>query len=205
MMPRRHLERGFTLLEMLVAMALFSLVLASFGAAFFRLEKTRSSLARVEQSETVELVRRFLRRSLEAARSYSRPGRDGVRHVHFAGQRNRLAFVVVAAGEREVGGVYETELWLDDKGRLMVLRRPLDWAGAVAPAPDVLLENLATLTFAYAACPARGSMGGGAASWTRTDQLPFRIDITVEFRGGDRRVWQPMSVFIPAAACAGTP
>lgn len=196
-------ERGFTLLEMLVAVALFSCVLASFGALFFRLERTNAAIARVERSEDTDMVRRFLRRRLEGLRSAARTGPDGVLQVRFAGEEARLAFVVAAAGDREVGGLYAAQLWLDSAGRLLLLQRPLDWGMNLDPAPEVLLENVAALRLSYLACPPPRGAAVAATSWTRTDQLPFRISVMVQFRDGDPRAWWPLSAFIAAASCPG--
>ena len=106
-------QAGFTLLEMLVAMALFSFILSCFGSLFYRLGTTNAAIGRIERSENVDVVRRYLQHSLEGIRAHARLDTDGVRTVRFEGEQSRVTFVGVASGDRETGGLYETELWLD--------------------------------------------------------------------------------------------
>ena len=99
------------------------------------------------------------------------------------------------------GHLYETDVWLDGEGRLLQQRRPLGWGQEVGAAPEVLLDNLASLTFSYSPCPSEAQVAD-ARRWTSVSQLPFLISITGSFREGDRREWKTVSAFIPAAACA---
>lgn len=194
-------QAGFTLIEMLVGMALFSFVLLCFGGLFLGLEKTSAAIGRVERSESLDLVRHYLLRSLEGSRAHSRAGADGIRRVHFAGQANRVTFVVAAAGDREVGGLYEAQIWRDTRGRLLLLHRPLGWGDNKDVAPEVLLDNLGTLSFTYYPCPSRSVRLVGVQNWLKSDELPFRISIAAAFRDGDTRVWPPLSVLIPGSNC----
>jgi len=202
----RRVQRGFTLLEVLVALALFSLILASFGTVFYRLEKTDAVIARMEGAENVEIVRRFLRQSLEASRAY--PATDaegqslGLRKIRFVGEPSRVVFTTTASG-REIGGIYQTEVSLDSSGKLLLQRRFLSGGGSPASGPDILLENLSSILFTYLPCPSR-QRGPDRHRWTVPDRLPFMITLSASFNQGDSRTWRDVVAFVPAAACEGS-
>jgi prepilin-type N-terminal cleavage/methylation domain-containing protein len=193
-------EAGFTLLEMLVAMMLFSLILSFFGALFHRLGTTNATISRIERSENVDVVRRYLLQSLEGSRAHSRLDAKGVRTVQFRGEPSRVTFVGIAAGDRETGGLYETEVWLDTEGRLLLQRRPLGREQDIELTPEVLLEHLASFTFTYSPCPLEPN-GADLHRWTNTRHLPFVISVTATFETGDVRDWRKMNAFVAASAC----
>jgi prepilin-type N-terminal cleavage/methylation domain-containing protein len=200
MRRQRDGRAGFTLLEMLVAMALFSLILGIFGALFYSLRTTNAAIGRIESSENVDVVRRYLLQSLEEIRAHSRPDANGVRTVQFEGEQSRLAFVGAAAGDREIGGLYETVLWLDSD-QLMHRRRPLGSGRGEQVAPEVLLEGLASLTISYFPCP-HEPPDHDVHRWKNAQRLPFLVSVEVTFKTGDSRQWRETSAFIPAAACS---
>lgn len=200
MSRRRGAQSGFTLLEVLVAMALFSLILSCFGVLFYRLGLTSSAIGRIERLETVDVVRRHLQHSLEGLRPYSLLAADGGRTMRFTGEARRVSFVGVSTGDREIGGLYETEVWLAPDGRLLQRRQPLGWKREGQIVPEVLLEGLASLTFSYVPCP-HGAPGASIHRWTNARQLPFLITVRATFVPRDPREWLEVSAFIPAAAC----
>jgi prepilin-type N-terminal cleavage/methylation domain-containing protein len=193
-------QTGFSLLEVLVAMALFSLILSFFGALFYRLGTTNAVIGRIERSENVDVVRRYLQRSLEGIRAHSQLDTDGVRTMWFEGEKSRVTFVGVAAGDRETGGLYKTELWFDSDDRLLQWRRPLGWGRGTQTFPEVLLVGLASLKFSYFPCP-HDAAGPAVHHWKRARQLPFLVSVELTFNAGDTREWREISAFIPAAAC----
>lgn len=198
-MTRSVREAGFTLLEMLVALVLFSLILSGFAAMFLTLQRTSSSLSRVETSQNVDIVRRFLQQSLEQIRPYTIRQPNGLTKLHFVGQPDHLMFTEVVPGNRDVGGVYQTEIFLD-QDRLLFLRRPLGWGGNKKVEPEVLFKNVADLAFSYSPCPS-GSQKPTSTRWTMPDQLPFRIDMVVTFPPGDHRQSLRLSSFLAGSTC----
>jgi general secretion pathway protein J len=200
MKRQREGQAGFSLLEMLVAMALLSLILSAFGALFYRLGTTNAAIGRIERSENVDVVRRYLQRSLEGMRAHSQLDTNGVRTVQFEGEKSRVRFVGASAGDRDTGGLYETELWLDQGERLLQRRRPLGWGRGAQVLPEVLLEGLVSLTLSYFPCP-REAPRPDLHRWKTARQLPFLISVEVTFKAGDSRKWREISAFIPAAAC----
>ena len=196
-MKVRNGERGFTLVESLLALALFALILGSFGALFLRLERTNAVITGLEASENVDLVRRFVKESLEASRAVFEVGSRGARNVKFIGEPGHIVFASVADGDRETGGQYETAIWAEE-GRMLLRRQPSGWMGEALS--EVLLTNVESVSFAYFPCPAQDAPRD-AHHWQPADRLPYRIDVSVAFRPGDHRAWRDLSVFPAASAC----
>ena len=194
-------QAGFTLIEVLVCLALFSLMLGCFGAIFYRLETTKKVFGRIERLENVDLVRRYVQRSLEGTLASSSVDANGIRTIRFVGEPSRVVFVGIAAGDRETGGLYETEVWLDSDGRLLQKRRPLGWGREMKVEAEILLEDLDSLTFSYSPCPIERK-GFDAHHWAKTDQLPFMISVMAKFKSRDAREWRNISAFMPTSACA---
>lgn len=196
---RHRRQCGFTLVEMLLSVALLSVVLGLFGGLFFRLEKTSAAIAVLEDAEDGGTARRFITAALEGSRPLLRPGDAGRRQVHFTGEAQRVTFAGIAAGDHEVGGVYETTLRLDEAGQLVMLRHPLGW-GDGPQTPKVLLRGVASLSFAYHPCPTPAGEAR-VASWIGQDHLPSRITLSISFRRGDTRTWPALFIFPAASAC----
>jgi hypothetical protein len=183
-----------------VSLAILSLIIGSFSALFYTLETTNAAISRIERSENIDVVRRYLQNSLEGIRPHSILGADGTRTIRFQGAPSRVMFTAVATGDREIGGLYETEIWLDHKGRLLQLRRPLGWGQGMKAVPEILLEDLASLTFSYYPCPS-GVHDSEGHRWANTSLLPFLISVMANFTRGEGRDWRKVSAFVPAAAC----
>lgn len=194
-------EVGFTLLEMLVTMALFSLLLSFFGALFNNLRAVNAAIIRIERSENVNVVSRYLQQSLEGIRAYSDLDAAGTRTVRFRGEQSRVEYVGVAAGDRESGGLYETEVWLDSEGRFLLHRRMLGQEREQTLPAEVLLEGLDSLTFSYFTCPVEDP-SIGLNRWTDVSQLPFLISVTATFKAGDQREWHEIFAFVRSSSCA---
>lgn len=198
---RHRGQGGFTLVEMLLSLALLSLVFSVFGGLMLRLGRTGTIVSTLEAAENVGLVRRFVAARLEGGRTMLSPAGSGQRLARFAGEAHRVTFAGVSAGEHEVGGLYETTLALDDAGQLLLFRRPLGWGGGTPAPPRVLLRGVASLGFRYHPCPGRTG-SPGQQRWTMQDHLPYRITMDLAFRTGDPRVWPSLTVFPAASACA---
>jgi hypothetical protein len=92
---------------------------------------------------------------------------------------------------------------IEPSGRLLLLNRLLGWAQGASSEPEVLLENMAFLTFTYFPCPSLSRDEGGHR-WTDPLTLSFMVSIEATFRQGDPRYWRAVSAFLPASACMGT-
>ena len=193
-MKRKADEAGFTLFEVLVGLALFSLILTFFGAAFFSLARTNGALDRVESAEEVDVVRRFIQRSLESSRTFHRQGQP---FLH--GDTSRITFTSVVGGEHGAGGVYESEIWLDRQGNLSFARRPLGWGPGLQMTTRVLLKGLAAFELTYRPCEPRNAPDQN--HWSDARNFPERVTVSAHFQPEDPRIWRDLIVSMPSASC----
>lgn len=191
---RRH-QGGFTLVELLVAFALFALIsLMLAGGLRFGIRAWETGRERAEPTSEIELAQNLLRRELSQAAA-PRDAGDAARA--FVGAMDRLAFsgplpAPAAAGEpyafllRAAGGAGRTDLALQ--------WRPAAMSGEAATGSAVLLEGIAGFELAYFGATAPGQAPAWSAQWSGAAGLPKLIRMRVIFPAGDRRLWPDLFV-----------
>jgi general secretion pathway protein J len=156
---RRAAQRGFTLLETIVALTLLGLMLAVLsGSIRFAGQSRDAAASKIDSIDNMRIAQDFLRQTLAQAHPKRWPKVVG-RPFVFRGERDELAMAAPLTARVGVGGLFLLKLSLVDaekgKGKNLVLAR-------VFPEPDaqempdfssaettVLAENLAELEFAY--------------------------------------------------------
>ncbi len=186
--------KGFTLLEVLVALVLFGLVLATltqgirFGSLAWRADSR--SATRDADLDTVDLTLRHL---IEAAD----PGTADRARPAMIGGRDFLRFIsrLPAIGPTVPARLAETMLVVDAGHRLVLHWRPPPGARPGEPPPPAgkteLLSGVSRLDLAF-----WDGMHGWVGSW-ESARLPAMIRIRLVFRDAPRRHW-PDIVAAPA-------
>jgi general secretion pathway protein J len=194
-------SRGFTLLELLVAMTLLALLMAALaGGLRFGGRAFEAGELRVDHLERVLVTHGFLRRQLGAAWPlWDEEAGDGGA-VLFEGEADSLRFVAFLP-EHLGGGEMHLLVLREERGPL---RRDLvlDWeplrAELAPPHTAVLLEDVAEVRFAF-----RGLRELETAAppwrerWRDMSALPELVRLSVRFPDGDRRSF-PDLVIRPA-------
>lgn len=200
--PRRG-PRGFTLIEVLLAMALLAIGLAlgfaTLRAATATVERGEAIAARTDRMRAVE---GFLRRRLAAARPivFARDDEAGTA-LRFVGEADRIRFVADLPDYLGRGGPHLHDIAVAGEGAdaalavsfAMVLAGETIEEEAARP-PEVLVEGLSGLRIRY-----RGTEEDGSIAWFDTwdahDRLPLQVSITIE--SADGGAWPPMVVALP--------
>lgn len=168
---QRASERGFTLIETIVAMALMGLVLSALASITAQwLPNWNRGLSRVQRSEVIGIALQRIGADLAAA-EYVPPNRD-TRHPLFEGSELSVTFVRTALGPNAGPGLDVVRVGeTTDRGEFMTVRSrtrftPLPPASSLAEQmrfadPVVLLRAPYRLSFAYAG-PDRIWKGGMA-------------------------------------------
>jgi general secretion pathway protein J len=199
---RFALSRGFTLLELLVALLLLSLVFLlltsglHFGTRAWRQEEPNST-------SEVATVQHLLRRVLSEARPVMIESTPDVRrHVFFDGSENSVRFIAPMPEHLGVGGFYEVALYLADGGmsgnHLEMSWRLFRAAEASSGLQNqeqriVLLDNVGDLQFAYYGNPRPQDPPKWFDEWQGLQSLPALIRMHVAL-GNGKHTWPDLTV-----------
>lgn len=197
--------RGFTLLELLVALALLGLI-AIFSTGGIRLgARTWETVGgRAETAGRTQTVRAFLYRELAQIAPVAIVNEDGVNRPAFEGASDFLTFVAPLPSHYGLGGLQRMHIELAEKqeisvGKALIMRRqafdPNGGRGTEAEGGEVhvLLEDIESITFAYF-----GSPGGEPPQWhdrwEPAGLLPELIRIRIRNADARTPVWPDLLV-----------
>jgi general secretion pathway protein J len=210
--PGRDSAAGFTLVELLVTLALMSLIsLLLFGGIRFGTAVWDSSNARMSAVEEVSAVQNVLRQLLgEATISRQRTTDASQRGLWFQGTADSVRFIAPLPVHRGVGGLYL--LTLAPNGAALMLdwhmRRPASPFGKDADGladSSPLLSGIANMKLAYYGSVGQGQKPGWHSVWDDGAGLPELIRIDIAFAPGDRRSWPELIVAVKGAALPAVP
>jgi general secretion pathway protein J len=195
--------RGFTLIEMLVALALVSLMSVAMIEAYRFSQRTLAQTTRVDAAvHDVAGAQRLLRRVIEQAYPYEIAAGEAHGAVYGLSGKN-AAFEVSAPAPAQAGGLgfYRYRVSLNAKGALEV-QWGIDRNGTAAPQgtqpqSEEILPRIESLRVEYLELIER-SNGQIEPQWHETwvDKAapPALVRIRVKFPEGDRRLWPELIV-----------
>jgi general secretion pathway protein J len=204
MRPKHRHERGFTLLEVLVAITLLGVLMAAlFGSLRLGARVWETGEARLDASARVQVVQDFLRRQLgqtipliEVTEDPRASGR-----LLFEGDQDRLRFVSLLP-EHLGAGAWHMELGVSEPaqvgapGNLVIRWRRLDRTGeADTPAEErILIERVERLEIAYFGAAPAAAKPTWWQEWQRQPSLPNLVRVRIGFPEGDGRSWPELIV-----------
>ncbi|WP_434681603.1 prepilin-type N-terminal cleavage/methylation domain-containing protein [Pseudomonas sp. R1-18] len=180
----RRSQRGFTLLEMLLALGLLGVLMGLLGTAL--VGANRALLAGERYSQRLEEMRstqNFLYRALQGALPLEIGASGGEQVMVFDGQRRQLSF---AAGLHSAlgGGIrlHVVETVPSGAGRAMQVRfaHLARTGGASWGQPQILLHDVRALRFSYRGRDEQGRPTDWLTQWPWPSRLPqaVRIEMT---------------------------
>lgn len=196
--PLRLGTRGFTLVELLVGLTLMALIsIILFGGLRFGLRAWEAAGERAEGTTQIQLVQSLIRRQLVQARLA--PIGAGRPVAAFAGQPDRVTFIASPVRPGEVDDNLVFVLAKADAGQRSHL--DLTWSPLRPPAgtPNAtgtarLIDNVATVEFAYYGAPDRSRAAGWWDEWDGSHGLPSLVRLRVAFPKGDSRHWPDLII-----------
>lgn len=192
--------RGFTLLEVMVAITLLSMVLVATLAAMRTFGNTRSTLDQITgRVDEVRAVSEFLRGHLAAAMPVTRLGgkvndveADGAYGTYFLGDSRQVTWVAPFVAGVSLGGVFVMRLDYSD-GNLELRWSPyqrkaddIDWAQIQ---PRVLLQSVESFEVGYLTT----YDGAWEDKWLGAQQNPMAIRLAIQTDG---RHWPELVVHL---------
>lgn len=192
--PPRARERGFTLLEALVAMILLGLMMAVMtGSIRFAGQSRDAAAARIDSLDNMRIAQDFLRQTLTQAHP-KRWAKVIGRPFVFRGERDEMFMAAPLTARVGVGGLFLLKFSLveegRDKGKKLVMAR-------VFPEPDmqempdfssaestVLAEDLAEIEFGYLARDDDNTDPTWVEDWHEPARMPEAVRVRVKPRVG---------------------
>ena len=221
-------QRGFTLLEILIAMTLLGLLMAMlFGGLRLGTRAWEASDVRSADLARLEAVHGFIRRALTGAYPLLGTGDDDAkRRIAFTGGAEAVAFTALMPAHFGVGGFYTITLAVEDgaDGARLIFRRQLYRSGDEdAPPPParlgeaslrrsldagdedqekILLEGIAKAEFSYFGAADNDETPAWRDEWRDRKSLPDLVRLSVTF--ADKKAW-PDLVVAPRISAAAAP
>lgn len=198
-------DDGFTLVELMVALAIFAMVSAA-GVMLLRSSiDTQTAVAkRLGEGSGVTRLRAIL--GSELASAQPRPGRDtsGNQRAAMLGTASSIAFVHATGDDPLAGRLSRSTYALDNGALVRSGSRQVD--GATPSEPAALLRDVTTLSFRY-----RSLDGGWSDAWSPDDpaRLPRAVELSITRRGAAPLVLRflvgPDGLAPPGAQPSGPP
>jgi general secretion pathway protein J len=208
--PGRYSERGFTLIEVLLATVLLA---AGLALAFATL---RASIAVVERGEAMaarsdrmRAVEGFLRRRLAGAlpMSFALDPSSG-QPLRFVGESDRIRFVADLPHYLGRGGphLHDIAVFGDGEARGLGVSFSMVLAGETVQVAqprraELLADGLSEIRIRYRGFDDEGRLGEWRDRWEKSDILPLQVSVEIVGAGGE--AWPPMVVALPQSTATG--
>lgn len=198
-----HARSGFTLVELLVVMALLSLLAAYAGLAMGQLAGFRGVESRIARDAEVDAAVRHLRQSIERLVPVLL-GDEQVAEprIAFIGEPSSLLLVTPGDRRLEPGGFHVVRYVVEEgngERRLVARRwlyrkaRPMDDASGLTV---TVLGGVSELSLRYFGSPREGEAAIWANQWTRRDRLPKLVEVVLDLSGVEEHDGLPFHVAI---------
>lgn len=205
MTPGRRSQRGFTLIEVLLATVLLA---AGLAVAFATLRAATATAQRGEQlaqrSEHMRAVEGFLRRRIGGTRAVAFGVDNETGAVRrFEGDERQMRFVADLPDYLGRGGPYLHELSIVEGpgGRRLEVAFTLvlgaETFAEAQPRPPEVLADVQEARFRYRGLDADNRLGDWQDRWDTPDRLPLQVEVTL--RDANGRTWPPMVIALPLA------
>jgi prepilin-type N-terminal cleavage/methylation domain-containing protein len=199
-------ESGFTLPEVLVAIALTGLILTFItGALNFGVKSWRAS-DRIDQTANMHVAREFLRHLIAAVEPVRLRAADNKLQLVFSGEPEELEFTTLMPERHVKAGLYRVALFLatQEPGQsppsshtVKLVITPFHAGGepgsSKAHSAD-LLRGVGALAFSYFGEAEAGGEPGWHRRWERDDLLPSMGRIDLDTIGAERWGWPSLVV-----------
>ena len=185
-------QRGFTLLEVLGALALLALLLVGvYGGVRSAIHGVRSGSAAIARMDDIGSAQRFLRRELAQALAQPIGRDDRGRPILFAGSEHEMRYVAPLPGYLGKLGPQLQVLRLVDGGKdgqrlelSLALLPPDGQPPKPLGKPQVLLDHVKAGHFDYRGLDAQNKELPWADDWADGQRLPQLVRVRLQLQGG---------------------
>lgn len=204
----RMADAGWTLVEMLVALVLLSLLTMLLMGSVYSSRQAIGQIQVRDGEMSVETVQNYLRHAISEARPI-RQANSAPDTPLIEGTGNRLRLITSYAPAGQFNGLYAIglEAAFNERKRTYdlvetrTLHRPPSEPGAPEPArPFIrsrLLKDVRNVSFRYYGVQDEPEVRDWADKWTDLTRLPELVEMRVLFATGDNRSWLPLVIALP--------
>lgn len=188
-----HDESGFTLAELLIAIAVSAVVLGMVAGGIRLATRVNAASASLERSAALAAARHTLEECIEGALPVSQVDRDGQIRLAFAGASDSIELVCSMGEPRHL----LLRIRSGQGGRDLVLAAASfsQHAGERTTSTHLLVEDIAGLSIRYFGEELDGQGARWRDAWSgEGDGLPALVGLSIGFAGGDRRRWPELIV-----------
>jgi len=210
MTPISRQSRGFTLVELLVALTIMGIIAGLLGSSLrFSIGTADKVESRIAAIESLHQSQRAFRRQVQLALPILQPDDDAGQTLDFAAGATAFEFVAPLPGLDTGGMLYRISLHIEDDDRMegqqgrviMAYRLYLDGSqghGRIEEAREVvLMDGFSRASFSYRDT-LRPRDGRWMEAWPHGDRLPDLVRLTLFPDSGDERDEMNLIVAIKA-------
>lgn len=188
--------RGFTLIEVMLAISLVALIMAmAYGGFRAAVRASNSGEVIIEENNRLRVVQQFVRRQLMQAQALVIEEESDGERIRFLGDRDRVRFVSPMPGYLSYGGPYVQQLSIERgvEGYELVYYYAMfnGYEPGDIEAHDgiVLLDNLAGGEFHFLGMDAETQEVFWADYWELVDELPLAVALEIDLDRQRGEVW----------------
>lgn len=195
-----EMQKGFTLLELLIGLVLLGLILTLlFGGLRLGARSWDSGDKRAADSAQLRAIHGFIRREL--SQTHPLRWKNGVEaRLAFIGEPGALKFVAPLPVQAGGGGLYflGLELGNGDGGQRLMMKRVLvnsaakDFSSLEQGEQSVLADHIDRMSISYFGAPTPQGEPAWQEKWDDPQRLPLLVRIQVKSNGG--RDWPELVV-----------
>jgi len=182
-------ERGFTLVEMLLAMTLMSMLMVlAYGGLRASTRATDRGQAILEESGRIRMAHQFVRKQLNQMVPLAfETSEDQVDRTVFEGSSNRIRFVAPMPGYLGFGGpqVQELSFQNSDDGLALVISHALlqgfEEEKLYERDPIFLLDGIDQAEFQFLSLDEDGEFLSWSNQWDVPQEMPLAVSLSIEF------------------------
>lgn len=200
-------QQGFTLLEMLVAFSLVSLLFLALFASFNTIGRSwEAAETRMNKTADMRLITDFLRRQLSQAMVVKIKNEDGAAVYAFEGTESLVRYAAPLQPLQHQGGVFLVQLSVESSvnGKMLEMlyapyRPELTWDEAFEDSEPVLVfDGLKTADFEYFGSE---NLSADDPEWQSSweDQLLYPQMLKLNLEDGERG-WPALFIDLPQAS-----
>lgn len=199
-------EQGFTLLELMVAMTLVSMLLSMIYASFSVVVRSWDGIDRVStDNEEMRVFQTFLQQKLSMARPLISHQSENA-GLLFSGANNSLSFTATSpAHMQDRDGLYNytLETRQENSGTILEMYyesiKPDSVVNRQADQGIKLLDNISSVDFSYFGKPQGKGKTGWHSEWSSSFKLPSMVRIRVR-RDSKYPAWPDIIISLKAGS-----